>query len=259
MTILSAALLFVSTAAGMAANGAQTLVPVPSGAEVWLQEELTDNIPGVGPVHRYRFVMPSLAALVPPLDEDEAAAGLPPEMLDETGPEAPLTPEEQAELDAALGDLVIEAVPDDQGDGGLSITPAMPGDEDVNAAPLPSELAPPDPTLPQGAEGGSTAEGEADEDLAAAAADPWGGGGGDMALPAAPDILMQDPVHRDIVWLCENFVLPQLAGHTPRPRQVVISMASAPSPFGSFDPGIVQLFEGFSIHPDRDACVWEPL
>lgn len=258
MTILSAALLFVTSAAGMAANGAQTPVPVPSGAEVWLQEELTDNIPGVGPVHRYRFVMPALATLVPPLDEGEMGSGLPPEMLDETGPEAPLTPEEQAELDAALGDLVIEAVPDDQGDSGLSIAPAMPVDDDMSAAPLPSELAPPDPTLPQGAEGTSSAEEEADEDLAAAAGDPWGTAG-EMALPAAPDILMQDPVHRDIVWLCEKFVLPQLAGQSPRPRQVVISMASAPSPFGSFDPGIVQLFEGFSIPPDRDACVWEPL
>ena len=36
-------------------------------------------------------------------------------------------------------------------------------------------------------------------------------------------------------------------------------MASAPSPFGSFDPKIVQLFEGFSIPADRDACVWEPM
>ena len=86
-----------------------------------------------------------------------------------------------------------------------------------------------------------------------------GGAPGDMALPAAPDILMQDPLHRDIVWLCERYALPRLAGRAPRPTQVVISMASAPSPFGSFDPGIVQLFEGFSIPADRDACVWEPM
>ena len=65
MTTLSAALLLASTAAGMAANGAQPLVPVPSGAEVWLQEEMADRVPGVGLVQRYRFVMPSLAALVP--------------------------------------------------------------------------------------------------------------------------------------------------------------------------------------------------
>ena len=62
----------------MAANGAQPLVPVPSGAEVWLQEELTDRVPGLGLVQRYRFVMPSLAALVPPVSEEDMAEGLPP-------------------------------------------------------------------------------------------------------------------------------------------------------------------------------------
>jgi|GEM_PF-995146 len=256
---MSVVLLFASTAAGMAANGTQPLVPVPSGAEVWLQEELTDSIPGVGPVQRYRFVMPSLAALVPAMDEDEMAAELPPELLDEAGPDAPLTPEEQAELDAALGDLVIEAVPGDaSGDGAFSIEPALPDEGGVSDAPLPSELAPPDPPFPEGVEGTPSARSEAEDDLAAAAADPRDAAG-EMALPAAPDILMQDPVHRDIVWLCERFVLPRLAGQSPRPRQVVISMASAPSPFGSFDPEIVQLFEGFSIPPDRDACLWEPL
>lgn len=244
---MSVALLFATTAAGMAANGAQPLVPVPSGAEVWLQEELTDSLPGVGRVQRYRFVMPSLATLVPPADEDEMAADLPPELLDEAGPDAPLTPEEQAELDAALGELVIEALPD-EGEGTISIAPALPGD-DMADGPLPSELAAPDLYLPEGAEG-ATGQGEADD---------LGAGDEEMALPAAPDILMQDPVHRDIVWLCERFVLPRLAGQSPRPRQVVISMASAPSPFGSFDPGIVQLFEGFSIPADRDACIWEPM
>lgn len=234
----------------MAANGAQPLVPVPSGAEVWLQEELTDRVPGLGLVQRYRFVMPSLAALVPPVSEEDMAEGLPPEMLDEPfGEEAPLTPEEQAELDSALGDLVIQQVPGEDM-GGLSIQP-LPGGEGVDAAPLPSELAPPDATLPEGAE--ASPLDEAGQDHAAIAE------GGDMALPAAPDILMQDPVHRDIVWLCENFALPRLAGQTPRPSQVVISMASAPSPFGSFDPEIVQLFEGFMIPANRDACVWEPM
>lgn len=234
----------------MAANGAQPLIPVPSGAEVWLQEELADRVPGMGLVQRYRFVMPSLATLVPPLDEGDMAEALPPEMLDEPfGEDVPLTPEEQAELDDALGDLVIQQVPDD-GAGSLSVQP-LPDSEGMDDAPLPSELAPPDTTLPEGAEG-SPLDG-AGQDPAAMAE------GGEMALPAAPDILMQDPVHRDIVWLCENYALPRLAGQSPRPTQVVISMASAPSPFGSFDPGIVQLFEGFSIPANRDACVWEPM
>ncbi|MFC0341282.1 DUF6497 family protein [Paracoccus niistensis] len=234
----------------MAANGAQPLIPVPSGAEVWLQEELTDRVPGLGLVQRYRFVMPSLATLVPPLDEGDMAEGLPPEMLDEPfGEDVPLTPEEQAELDDALGDLIIQEVPDDSA-GGLSLQP-LPDSGGINDAPLPSELAPPDATLPEGAEGSPLDEAHQDEAAL--------GAGGEMALPAAPDILMQDPVHRDIVWLCENYALPRLAGQSPRPSQVVISMASAPSPFGSFDPGIVQLFEGFSIPANRDACVWEPM
>lgn len=234
----------------MAANGAQPLIPVPSGAEVWLQEELTDRVPGLGLVQRYRFVMPSLATLVPPLDEGDMADRLPPEMLDEPFDEdVPLTPEEQAELDDALGDLVIQQVPDDSADG-LSLQP-LPDSGGIDDAPLPSELAPPDATLPEGAEGSPLDEARQDEAAL--------GDGGEMALPAAPDILMQDPVHRDIVWLCENYALPRLAGQSPRPSQVVISMASAPSPFGSFDPGIVQLFEGFSIPANRDACVWEPM
>ena len=178
------------------------------------------------------------------------AEGLPPEMLDEPlGEDVPLTPEEQAELDDALGDLVIQHVPDESADG-LSLQP-LPDSGGMDDAPLPSELAPPDATLPEGAEGSPLDEAGQDE---AAMAD-----GGQMALPAAPDILMQDPVHRDIVWLCENYALPRLAGQSPRPTQVVISMASAPGPFGSFDPGIVQLFEGFSIPANRDACVWEPM
>ena len=242
----------------MAADGAQPLVPVPSGAEVWLQEELTDRVPGVGLVQRYRFVMPALETLVPPMPEDNMAESLPPELLDEPlAEDETLTPEEQAELDEALGDLVIQAVPDEPA-GGLSIEPVLPGDEGVNDAPLPSELAPPDATLPEGGTTDTAGDDEAGQDLAAIAAGP-GGEPGEMALPAAPDILMQDPGHRDIVWLCEQFVLPRLAGQSPRPKQVVISMASAPSPFGSFDPGIVQLFEGFSIPADRDACIWEPL
>lgn len=247
---MSVAFLFAASAAGMAGDGAHDLVPVPSGAEVWMQEELADRIPGVGPVHRYRFVMPSLAMLVPPVDEDRMAADLPPDLLDEAGPDAPLTPEEQAELDAALSDLALDAEPGDDGQG-IFIAPVT---ED-EAAPLPSELAPPDAVLPQGAEGAPAAPAGPGNDSAAA----FHGGSEDVVLPAAPDILMQDPLHRDIVWLCENFVLPRLAGEVPRPRQVVISVASAPSPFGSFDPAIVQLFEGFSIPSDRDACLWEPL
>jgi len=239
VSVLSAVLLFASSLAGFASEAAQPLISVPSGAEVWLQEERSDRIPGLGLVQRYRFVMPSLAARVPPVDETTFDDVVPPDMLDEHL-EAPLTPEEQAELDELLGGFSIEAVPEvDEGE----TQPSEP-----EAAPLPSELSPPDP-------GPDPAPGDAGADLAA---EPdWIED--ESALPAAPDILMQDPIHRDIIWLCENFVLPRIAHLEQLPGQVVISLASAPGPFGSFDPDIVQIFEGFSIPASRSHCVWEPL
>lgn len=225
----------------MAAESGHALIAVPSGAEVWLQEELSERLPGTGLVRRYRFVMPALAARVP-LPEADMFHGIPSELLDEHLEDLPLTAEEQMELDALLGELSIEPVPgSDTGEepdfGGISIAPLPDGASDYGA-PRPDELLPPDVAVgPQ-------------EDPS-----EWE----DMPLPSAPDILMQDPNHRDIVWLCETYVLPQIAGLTPQPAQVVISLASAPSPFGSFDPEIVQLFEGFSIPPDASACIWTPL
>lgn len=235
MSVLSSALLFASTLAGLASDMAHPPIAVPSGAEVWLQEELSDSIPGAGLVQRYRFVMPSLAARVPQFDETPFDDVVPPELLDEHL-EAPLTPEEQAELDDLLGGFSIEAVPGQGGAGAMD--DMLPPD----AAPLPSELAPPDPQ-PDMDEMGSPRDWAEDETV----------------LPAAPDVLMQDPIHRDILWLCENFVLPRIAHLDRLPGQVVISLASAPAVFGSFDPDIVQIFEGFSIPADLSHCVWEPL
>lgn len=78
------------------------------------------------------------------------------------------------------------------------------------------------------------------------------------ALPAAPDVLAEDPIHLDIVWLCENWALPRIASPAPRPRQIIISLASKETAFGAYDPEVVQLFEAFRLPPDRDACEWEP-
>lgn len=255
MIPMSATLLFASTAAGMAAEPAHPTIAVPSGAEVWLQEELTDKVPSTGMVLRLRFVMPALNELVPPVSDADIMDNLPADMVDEPfeGEDAPLSPEEQAELDAALGEMAInEAVKADGSSDGpsISIAPALPGDGGIVDAPLPSELAAPDAADPDSP---IAPDSEAMGDLAAAASSD------DAMLPAAPDILMQDPVHRDIVWLCEHYALPRLSKLSPRPRQVVISMASAPSEFGTFDPAIVQLFEGFAIPADRDICVWEPI
>ena len=81
---------------------------------------------------------------------------------------------------------------------------------------------------------------------------------GQPVLPAAPDVLAQDPVHDDIVWLCENWALPRIAALTARPSQIIISLADREMPFGTFDPEAVQIFEAFRLPPDRDACEWEP-
>lgn len=78
------------------------------------------------------------------------------------------------------------------------------------------------------------------------------------ALPAAPDVLAQDPVHQDVVWLCENWALPRIASPAPRPAQIVISLADKAIPFAAYDPDVVQLFEAFRLPPDRNACEWEP-
>ncbi|MFC3571057.1 DUF6497 family protein [Paracoccus simplex] len=77
-------------------------------------------------------------------------------------------------------------------------------------------------------------------------------------LPAAPDVLAQDPVHDDIVWLCEHWVLPRIASPAPRPSQIIISLADRKLAFGAYDPEAIQLFEAFRLPPDRDACEWEP-
>ncbi|WP_299363975.1 DUF6497 family protein [uncultured Paracoccus sp.] len=219
-----------------AADSAHVLFPVPSGAEVWLQEVLTDRVVGMGLVGRFRFVMPALADQVPPIeldmhelpgetltDEDIAAlndGSLSGEPLDEPGANDP--------------EPIFEVLPPD--------TPAIDVGPDPTEMPdaqmIPEERfdLPAEP-VPPGTE---------------AAADA------DIVVPAAPDILMQDPNHADVVWLCENVALPRIRDMAERPQQVVISIASEESEFGTFDPEVVQLFEGFRIPPDRDVCEWEP-
>ncbi|MFD1795883.1 hypothetical protein FQV27_03065 [Paracoccus aurantiacus] len=79
-----------------------------------------------------------------------------------------------------------------------------------------------------------------------------------VALPPAPDILFRDPMHDDIVWLCEEYVLPRIASPAPRPTEIVISLSDRATASGDLESGAVQLFEAFSLPPDRDECVWEP-
>ena len=80
----------------------------------------------------------------------------------------------------------------------------------------------------------------------------------DPALPAAPDVLAQDPIHDDVVWLCQNWILPRIAKPGPRPTQIVVSIADKATPFAAYDPDVLQLFEAFRLPADRDTCEWEP-
>ncbi|MDO5604669.1 MAG: DUF6497 family protein [Paracoccus sp. (in: a-proteobacteria)] len=80
------------------------------------------------------------------------------------------------------------------------------------------------------------------------------------SVPADPDVLLQDPQHADIVWLCETVALPMLPpkGAAGRPAQIVISLSDRATAFGEIDPEAVQLFEGFSPSDDNQFCLWEP-
>ncbi|KGJ03034.1 hypothetical protein SAMN04487972_107138 [Paracoccus halophilus] len=77
-------------------------------------------------------------------------------------------------------------------------------------------------------------------------------------VPAAPDVLAQDPVHQDIVWLCENWVLPRVASPAPRPTRIIISLVDKETPFDGYDPEVVQLSEAFRLPAGGDRCEWEP-
>lgn len=79
-------------------------------------------------------------------------------------------------------------------------------------------------------------------------------------LPADPEVLLQDPVHADLVWLCEQVALPALPpiGDPTRPGLIIISLSDRPVEFGEIDMEAVQIFEGFSAADDGRACLWEP-
>lgn len=80
----------------------------------------------------------------------------------------------------------------------------------------------------------------------------------DPAQNGTVDSAAQDPLHADVVWLCQNWVLPRIASPAPRPSQIIISLSDKAVPFGSYALDTVQLFEAFHLPPDRDSCEWEP-
>lgn len=193
-------------------------ITLPSGAVAFWQETLHDTAGSEGLTARFRFVMPDLAERVP------STSGPASDFIDEAerGP---------IDIDTEAGEVM--------------------GDED--------EAFIPEAELP-------APETEARTDSGIAAADAGDDGIEETAdamieepvLPAAPDVLAQDPVHQDVVWLCENWALPRIASPAPRPAQIIISLADKAIPFAAYDPDVVQLFEAFRLPPDRDACEWEP-
>lgn len=59
----------------------------------------------------------------------------------------------------------------------------------------------------------------------------------------------------DMQALCEGYALERARKMDPAPRQIVITLADRPVPFGETDPEAVQFFEAYRI--ESDACIWE--
>lgn len=207
---------FLAVAGSFAAD--KEMISLPSGAQVYLQEMLSDSIGDSGLTYRYRYVMPDLASRVP------STTG-PATETDVIGAEGPQ-------------DIDTEAMGSEPIAEGDYIDDGMIADEDMDFAPVIS--------IP-GAE--EAADDAIDRTLADE--DP-------EALPPAPDALFKDPIHDDVIWLCQNVVLKEALKTGKRPRQIVISMSDRESAFGSYDPDVLQLFEAFSVPRDRDTCEWRP-
>lgn len=204
-------------------------ITLPSGSVVFWQETLHDNAGGQGLTARFRFVMPDLAQRVP------ATSG-PASDFAEEEPRGPI------DIDTESGEVI--------GDETGAESPAPDQDaamgDDMTGDDLAGDM--PDNSVEDGGEDGI--EDGVEEAADALIEEP--------VLPAAPDVLAQDPVHRDVVWLCENWALPRIASPAPRPTQIIISLSDKAIPFAAYDPDAVQLFEAFRLPPDRDACEWEP-
>jgi hypothetical protein len=60
---------------------------------------------------------------------------------------------------------------------------------------------------------------------------------------------------KDMLYLCEIFVKPQVEQSEDKPDQIIISLSDVAVPFGEADPDATQFFEAYSIQDD--ACIWE--
>ncbi|AGT09007.1 DUF6497 family protein [Paracoccus aminophilus] len=236
MTLRSAALLpllFLPFPVGLSAAAAGSDAPaisLPSGVNIHLQEKLEDDLGENGLTYRFRFVMPDLAKRVP------ATSGSATDFFADgegegDGPRAPIDVDTEAANDEASAD-------------GDYIDDGMVSEEDLHLAPVIS--------VP-----GAEEEADAAIDSSLSGSSPTGNEGDDR-LPPAPDVLLKDPVHDDIVWICENLALPEALKSSRRPQQIVISLADRESVFGTYDPDVLQIFESFTLPKDRDSCEWRP-
>lgn len=227
------AALSLALAAAVAASAAaddREMIGLPSGGRAYLQERLEDRLGETGAgetglTYRYRYVMPDLAERVP--STYGPASEIPIDGVPDAPDRAPLDIDTEA---AGEGD------PEDYIDDGM-IDP-----EEFDFAPV--------ITIP------------GTEEAADAVIDHSLAGDDGEALPAAPESVFRDPVHDDIIWLCEHRILPDVLAQArsggQRPGQVIISLADRESRFGSYDPEVLQIFEAFSIPADRDICEWRP-
>lgn len=64
-----------------------------------------------------------------------------------------------------------------------------------------------------------------------------------------------DALRPDFDLLCAEIAIPVMAARQPDWDEVVISLSSAPLPFGQTDPSVVQAFEGYLI--EDGVCIWQ--
>lgn len=74
-----------------------------------------------------------------------------------------------------------------------------------------------------------------------------------IADPVAP--VSFDVAEPDMMYLCENYALPRLAGIGPQVNQIIISLSDTPIAFGEMNPDVVQFFEAYA--PTESGCQWE--
>ncbi len=70
------------------------------------------------------------------------------------------------------------------------------------------------------------------------------------------DVLQNiDILEGDMVHLCQEYALPQIAASGDIAGRVIISFADRPTEFGVATPDVTQVFESYSI--ENDTCIWE--